>query len=263
MPHYPTTKVKTIKYNSPSGKININKWIPPFKEVEGGFGFVGVLAEDSKTGQLQCHVCGNWYELLTSHIWGKHQMLSADYSERFGLLRSTALKCMRIRKIQSKVMQEMRKSNSKYRYCFSKNNEAAANRKGKPKAVEAQNKFGVCDLQVRDRILLLKKKLGRTPALTEVIDEYGGGFAGIIHSRYSSYIKLVRDIGLTPVYSSFNPRFKNEKEWRNHLLDIGRKAIKKGKPLILKKMLPTNEQRYIYRYFKSFGHYKTTLLKTI
>ena len=50
MPYYPTTQLKTIKYNSPSGEIKINKWVPPFKDVPGGYGYMGVLAEDVGTG---------------------------------------------------------------------------------------------------------------------------------------------------------------------------------------------------------------------
>ena len=50
-------------------------------------------------------------------------------------------------------MVRLRKSNAKYRTCFKRNNEFAGNRKDKPKAVESQNKFGVCRLQLMERIV--------------------------------------------------------------------------------------------------------------
>ncbi|MCR4261116.1 MAG: hypothetical protein NUV96_02190, partial [Candidatus Colwellbacteria bacterium] len=86
MPQYPTTKLNTISYDSPSGTINISKWVPPFEPIKKGFGFVGVLAEDTGTGKLQCHICGQWYEVLTTHIFAKHKLTSSKYSQKFGLL---------------------------------------------------------------------------------------------------------------------------------------------------------------------------------
>ena len=59
MPKYKTNKKNKIPYqDAPSGYIKIKKWVPPFAPVKEGFGFVGVLAEDLKSGKLQCHVCG-------------------------------------------------------------------------------------------------------------------------------------------------------------------------------------------------------------
>ena len=103
MPHYKHTKLKTIKYKeAPSGYINIGKWVPPFKEVKGGHGFVGVVAEDTKTGQLQCHHCGKWYQQLQTHMI-KHKLNGESYRAKYGLLSSTALKSKRIRLIHSKT----------------------------------------------------------------------------------------------------------------------------------------------------------------
>lgn len=259
MPIYPNTKLKTIKYDSPSGKINIGKWVPPFEKVKDGFGFVGVLAEDTKTGQLQCHVCGQWYELLTAHIYAKHQLLSHEYADKFGLFYGTALKSKRIRKRQSEVMLGMRMKNKKHRFKFAKGNKASGNRKGWKKPAEQKNKHGICDLQVVNKIKIMKQELGRTPALTELIDKYGGAFATLIHTRYGGYLKLLKTLKYVPVVSSFNPRFKTEKAWREHLLQVGRKALRAGKRLVIKKLLPPNEQRYIYKHFKSFGNYKKQL----
>jgi len=257
MPQYPTTKLKTIKYNSPSGTININKWIPPFEKVKGGFGFTGVLAEDSKTGQLQCHVCGDWYELLTTHIFAKHNLTSLEYCERFGLLRSTALKSMRIRKLQSKVMLDMRKRNIKHRMKFKKGNLCSANRRGKPKAVEAQNRYGLCNLQVVDKITALKNKLGKTPALTEVIDEYGASMASLMHTRYAGYLKFIKEQGWTPVVSSRNPKYSKE-----YFIQLGVRALKSGKKLIGKRLMTVSESRNIYNYFASQGSWRKAVLKT-
>ena len=104
MPAYKQKKQNKIAYkDAPSGFINIGKWEPPFAPVKNGFGFVGVLAEDSKTGQLQCHECGKWFEQLPTHYTQKHKMNGKQYRKKFGLLSNTALKSKRIRLIHSKV----------------------------------------------------------------------------------------------------------------------------------------------------------------
>ncbi len=109
MTAYPEELMRTIEYDSPSGKVNIGKWQPPFMTVPTGegIGFMGLLVEDSVTGQLQCHVCGEWHEQLSTHVFGKHKMLSDEYRVKYGLLISTALKSMRIRMIHSKTIQRL------------------------------------------------------------------------------------------------------------------------------------------------------------
>lgn len=274
MPTYKNKKQNKMKYaDAPSGEILIGKWEPPFAKLKDGYGFMGVLAEDSKTGQLQCHECGKWYELLCSHYTSKHGMNGEQYREKFGLLMSTALKSKRIRLLQSKVITKLQKEGrmnvgnrpnvNGESYGFKKNNKQAGNRKGIKKANESQNKYGVCDLQIMTKILDLGKKLGKTPTLTDIKDEYGGGIISIMHSRYGSYIKYCRQyLKLEPGFSTRNPRFKTKKDWRNYLLEIGRQQLKKDKNVVSKGWLPDKESRYIYRYFKGFEDYKKQLLNS-
>jgi len=260
MPYYPTNKINTIEYDSPSGKININKWVPPFKDVPDGYGFMGVVAEDVGTGKLQCAICGKWYEGLTTHIWLGHNIKTREYKEKFGLFRGTALRSMRIRKIQSKTMLGMRKKHAKHRHKFSKGdlNKGAANRKGLKKPLENKNRYGVCDLQVIDKIKILRDKLGKTPALTELIDEYGGGFAYAIHNTYGSYIKLLRNNGMEPVTSSHNPKYS-----KKYFIQMGVNAIMDGKELKGTHILSINEQRYVYKYFPSQTEWKKAVIKEL
>jgi hypothetical protein len=268
MPIYKNKEAKTIEYESaPSGYVNIGKWEPPFAPVKKGFGFFGVLAEDSEDGKLQCHVCGEWFEQLPTHISRKHKMTGAQYREKYGLFRSTALKSKRIRLLQSKVITKLQKEGKMQLgntngYGFKKKNKEAGNRKGKAKALESQNRYGVCDLQIMTKIIDLSNKLGKTPTLVDIKKEYGGGLIAIMHSRYGSYIKYCRQyLKLKPNFSSHNPKFKTKKAWREHLLAMGKDGIKKGRPVTVNGLLPLNESRYVYRYFKSFGDYKKQLLK--
>lgn len=265
MTRYQQTKPKKFVYkDAPSGYINIKKWVPPFVPVKNGFGFIGVLAEDSKTGQLQCHECGKWFEQLPTHYTKKHKMNGVQYRKKFGLLSGTALKSKRLRLIQSKVMSDFRKTgNRKFLRKFKTNNVESANRKGKPKAKESQNKYGVCDLQIITKIIDLSRRLGKTPTLVDIKNEYGGGLISIMYNRYGSYIKYCKNyLKMEPNFSSHNRKYSTKKSWREHLLEVGRQSLAKGNSLTIKGLFPdTNEDRYIYKYFKSFGDYKKQLIK--
>lgn len=238
MPKYPTVTSKVIDYNSPSGKVTIGKYIPPFEEVENGFGYKGVIVEDVKTNQIQCHICGEWYNQLGLHI-KKHGLNTSEYKRRFGLLQTTALKSHRLRLRQSIVMQELRK---KYKQCnrkFERNNLYAGNRKNKPKAEESKNKYGVCDLQIMQKVIELKEELGKTPTLTDLKERYGGGFIFHLNKRYNSYIRYCKELGLKPNISNFNPKYSREY--------FIKKALNK-EPSI--RIFTINEGRALYKYFK-------------
>ena len=265
MPHYKHKTQKTIPYTeAPSGYINIEKWEPPFMPVKKGFGYHGIVAEDSKTGELQCHVCGKWTEMLTSHFSAKHKLTGVQYRKKFGLLTSTALKSKRIRLLQSKLITKLQKEGkmnvgNKGGYGFTKGNKESANRKGIKKADEAKNKYGVCDLQIMTKIIDLSKKLGKTPSLCEIEKEYGRGLITIMHYRYGSYIKYCRNyLKLTPLYSNHNP--KPVKEVKKEIIEAGNKVIKEYGKFSIGKM-PIKEGRYIYKHFKNVKNFKKYLIK--
>ena len=239
MPKYPKLISKKIKYNSPSGEIIIGKYIPPFENNSTGFGFKGVLIEDVGTGKLQCCECGYWCENLSTHIFAKHHLTALQYKMKFGLLQSTALKSKRLRLRQCKVMIELRK---KYKQCnmtFNRNNCYASNRKNKPKAVESQNKYGVCRLQLIARIKELSKEMnGKTPTLLDLKDRYGAIIMTLLHERFGSYVQLCRKIGLDPVTSRANPKYSRE-----YFIE----KILSNEPNF--RIFTVNEGRALYKYF--------------
>jgi hypothetical protein len=240
MPAYPKlTSMKMDYPEAPSGKVFVGKYVPPFEEVHGGHGFHGILVEDCKSGKLQCHVCGEWFEQLHCHASAKHGLNANQYRARFGLLQSTGLKSKRLRLLHSKVMVELRKKNPQNNLKFAKKNKYAGNRKNKPKALESQNKYGVCNLQIIEKILTLKEELGRTPTLIDLSNRYGAGLMPILHERYGSYITLCRSIGIEPGVSNFNPKYSRE-----YFIE---KALS-NEPSI--RTYTFNENRALYKYFK-------------
>lgn len=53
--------------------------------VINGFGFHGVLLADPYTGLVQCHICGEWYTFLGSHVRLAHGTSADEYREEFEL----------------------------------------------------------------------------------------------------------------------------------------------------------------------------------
>jgi hypothetical protein len=244
MPKYPISKLNKVKYDSPSGFVNVGKYIPPFEPVKDGYGYMGVIVEDWKSGRLQCHICGGWFEVFNSHLFQVHKINSNEYRKKFGLSVSTALKSKRIRLIQSKVMIKLNKENPKCfhrsRAGFTKNNNYAGNMKGKHKSLEHINKFGVCEFQIIDKVMKLKKKMnGKTPTLIDLHKEYGRGFIWQFHKRYSGYLNFCKENGLELNYSSHNPKYSRE-----YFIE---KGLSNEASI---RILTTNEGRALYKYFK-------------
>lgn len=50
--------------------------------VEDGHGYYGIVLYDPSRDMIQCHICGNWYKALWTHLV-KHQITQADYKETF------------------------------------------------------------------------------------------------------------------------------------------------------------------------------------
>ena len=281
MPYYPKfDKPKIIPYPSaPSGKIEVTKYVEPFMPVKKGFGFLGILAEDTKTGQLQCHVCGKWYEQLNSHIIPAHKMTPDDYRIQFGLSISTALKSKRVRLIQSAVITKLQKEgkmnignnfnkSTGKSYGFKKKNKYAGNRKGKHKAIETKNKAGVCDLQIKIAIVELSKLLNKTPTLCDLKEFYGQKFVSVMYSRYTSYLKYckkeLKAYGLLPNFSTHNPKFKTKKAYKNYLIQQGLESMKRGNsPKNIKTLLNIGDAKKAYLLFGGYPQYRKELLKKI
>jgi len=239
MPNYPIVTSKEIDYpNSPSGKAIVGKYIPPFEENETGFGFKGVALEDLESHRLECCICGKWFENLSCHL-RSHKNTAPEYKRRFGLLQSTALKSHRMRLIHSETMIKMRNGDKKHRWKFQRNNIFAGNRKGKKKAVESKNKYGVCDLQIMEKVIDMHKELGKTPTLIDLKNRYGEAFIYHLYKRYNSYVKYCNNVGFIPNFSNHNPKYSKEY--------FVKKAMDK-EPSI--RIFTESEGRNLYKYIK-------------
>lgn len=226
---------------APSGYILTTKWEPPYV-MASGHGYQGVLAQDSLEKTLQCHLCGQWFKNLPPHISQSHGVRAAEYKRQFGLSQATALSIIEIRSKQSETMKKLNKLNPAATSGFTRGNIHAGNRKGHKKSAEWENKYGICEKQIMDKVLKLADKMGTTPSLIDMTMEYGSTVSYHIRRKFQSYISLCRRLKLIPVYSSRNPKYS-----RQYFIN---KIMEAPIEMPIKDILSSNEDRAMYRYFK-------------
>lgn len=180
----------------------------PLRRVQGGFGYMGVVAKTKDGAKLQCHLCGELYANLGTHIRKGHKLTNDEYRDRFELSKSTRLISPEVRekyvaayaaaspdlKIQRiKAMSKGRKMKPRHTYWH--------------KSLEQKNREGICPDQLIHKIRKLAKSLGHTPTLKEFRDHYHG-LALTVYRTFGSWsnaleiAKLEKNhIGLVPRYS--------------------------------------------------------------
>lgn len=245
-PFLPKVEKKFLKYDSaPSGYVFIGKYQPPFITVPDGHGYLGVVMLDKEADRIQCHQCGEWYQNLAAHVSFKHDLLANQYKEKFGLLPGTALVNEKMRNQRSDTMTQVREDNPQStRRSFEQGNKDSGNRKGWKKPLELKNKYGVCYDQLLFKIKTASDKLGRTPALRELKDEYGGSIMTLVYTTFGSYTNALHILKLTPLASADNPAYN-----RSALIQI----LRDFKETNGREPKCTDEKR---GFFPSFGTFK-------
>jgi len=146
----------------PQSVIPLYKPEPPFEEVKDGFGFYGVLLLDTLTNKIQCHICGEWFYSLSSHLKNAHLMTTREYKEKFGLNMTTPLCSPSVSKKLSKNMLENHK-----RYPLKMRNgdikKAVRNSLKSPyrkASIQRRNCSGRCSLQIISRLRKIAEENG-------------------------------------------------------------------------------------------------------
>lgn len=157
--------------NIQSGDIEtLFKVKPPFTEVDGGHGFVGVVMYSKKTDKLQCHICGRWVSHLPAHAWNSHKIKSLEYRKRFFLPLSFPLVShgisLKIHDVNEKKELWRNFKGGKNRGKGGKRNNNAAYARNN---ASFHNKHGLCDKQIMERYILVAETVGHDPSEKEII----------------------------------------------------------------------------------------------
>lgn len=155
----------------------------PFMEVKAGFGFMGVLNYDDEADKVQCHECGNYFAALGGHI--KSHGLTADaYRIKYGLnfniqLCGRGISAMRRETISDDFI------NHRFSRPKPKRGHRAKPRQEGTTTVAQQNKYGLCELQMKTRYLIVKAAVQKIPTEAD-LRSFDHALYSAIERRYGT-----------------------------------------------------------------------------
>lgn len=212
-----------LHYKEPLKKI-------PKKE---GVGYYGTILMSKKMDRIQCHICGELFESLGSHLNRTHGTTAKEYREKYQVARGTALisEAYRLRLknrmlewIKNMTPEEKEEYKRKVLAAVRKSNDSRPYRKKTPLRLEVKNKRGTCPDQLLDKIKRVAKELGRTPGRKEFDDYFGTHkYQTNILQTFGGWKNAVRMCGFEP-YESKKGRAGYSKE---HLLALLRVFYKR------------------------------------
>lgn len=164
----------------------------PISEVGNGyFGYSGVLLRDKEKDLVQCHLCGKWFENLSQHVVGKHEIKSIQYRKMFGLplhfplcnkkyselCRNTILNTLKNRKKPQRVDPS---KNGTRKKAVSK--EGLENHFYSYNNASWDNKHGGCPEQLQKRYLSVADIVGGNPTKKD-LEEHDPPLYSLIYRR--------------------------------------------------------------------------------
>lgn len=186
--------------------LTLKNYKEPLKKVKKGyFGYQGCLLSTIDGTKVQCHVCGELFISLQAHAHQAHGLLSKDYKKKFDLAHTTAL--------ISEVEREKRKQITLKFFANATSEMKAEWRRRRIEGMkkrwnkgtyfkirlETKNKRGTCPDQLIEKIKEVERIKGRTPSLSEFIDETGGQrFKHLIFTTFGSWKNALKIAKLTP-----------------------------------------------------------------
>lgn len=195
----------------------------PLKPIVGGYGFHGVVLSNKEGTGIQCHICGEMFMNLSSHVMQAHEIKVRDYKEKYGLAHMTSLvseqerqrlKMNTIKWLQGMTAKERRDFRDRRIARFKEWRNRKISRRQQPKlTLESKNKRGTCPDQLLAKIKEVAKHLGHSPSKDEFIDYFKSQkFLHIIYKTFGSWIKAKEMAG----YSE-NKRYElNSKKYEYH-----------------------------------------------
>lgn len=162
--NHPQADKKIIEYpDAPSGGVYFYNYKEPLMPFENGFGYRGALIFDAVNDKIQCHFCGEWFDALQNHLAKEHSMRAAEYKERVGLNKKTALINERVRARLIESGLDKRLQNLRIQGAKSAEQKRKISATLKENRAELQNQRNTCPEQLLERFVKLHQKLGRMP----------------------------------------------------------------------------------------------------
>lgn len=175
---------------------------PPLTELDGGYGYIGVVLRNKETDTIQCHTCGKWCKNLVNHFINAHKISNMDYRKKYGLPLHFPLVSKALSESSSKTALKNVENNIG---CFGKYNfkkyNVVPSRKGSVSGYSKKNpswdnKHGACDEQLKKRYEMVADVVGKEPAAWQ-IDETDPSLRFYIMRRHESLNKFREKFGYT------------------------------------------------------------------
>lgn len=206
---------KVVTELSPETPLFYTNYKEPLKEASselGGdyYGYMGTLASNKDLSHVQCHICGNLYEVLggrNGHLQTAHNISAKEYKDKFGLSQSTALvgETTRAKLIKAGTLgaeasaaraKEAQEGLLRY-WQDVKSGKRERHKVRKEWSKERRNIEGNCPDQLLDQIKELADKFGRTPTQKEFQLEARSSLQAV-KTTFGSWQAAVKLLGLEP-----------------------------------------------------------------
>ena len=183
----------------------------PYKPLKDGYGYLGVLIINKKTGNVQCHICGNWFKSIGHHSIQKHKLTISNYKIKYGFPMHYPLCNVDLSLKQHNSALEKLKE-GKIGGHFAKNNLIKGHKMLRKKhhiSYAKLNSKAICPEQVYRRVLLLADKLEHFPTTTDFQKEEPS-LLSLICNRYGSLNKFKQKFNFPILRKGKNVRTKDE-----------------------------------------------------
>lgn len=199
-----------VDFELPKGtkSYNLYKLHPPFRKLVDGHGYPGVVLEREGDGKLQCHICGEWFDNLSNHIFLNHKKKVKEYKKKFGLRDKDSLVSKEIKEFRKTIGMTAeniailkqsalkgvaaRKKNKKQHFI----NKSISLKEAKG-TLAALNSKGLCPDQVNYRFDIVAAQLGKQPTSRE-LRQYDEPVLTRIVQTFGTFNKYIEHRGMAP-----------------------------------------------------------------
>lgn len=193
----------------PTTPLVYENYKEPLRNVENGFGYLGVVAMNEERTHIQCHECGFFFKSLNAHSQ-THGLSIPEYKEKYQLMKKTALIGDSERERRIKVYKNLSDAHhAGVKAMMEQHNADVKSGKVKknystPKwSLEKRNIEGLCPDQLLEKITDLADIIGHTPTAKEMRKKYTRYTTAIIN-MFGTWNKAVAMAKLLP--NQMNPQ---------------------------------------------------------
>lgn len=177
-------------------EVNTRAYKEPMEKVEKGFGFYGAVTQTNDGKHIQCHVCGYFFENLSSHIVLKHKIKAVAYKIKYGLrLKEGLLSPIYKMQAQARYNAVARKTPAEYREMSRKAKIARAEKGvktgGNMWSKQGRNERGNCKAQTLAKIKMVAERNGGVVTQPLLEKAYGQGVLYSVRHWFGSWKKAL------------------------------------------------------------------------